>query len=384
MPNTLGPYNPIFYAQEALIQLEKALGMAARVHRGYDAERRSFNRGDTISIKRPSTFTAQDAPSTAQDLDVGNVNIVLNKWKEVKFALTDKELAFTTERIIEDHIRPAAYALADDIDVALCALYKDVPWLYAGAGTTDATDITGPRKIMFDNRVPLNDGMVHMMVNGALEANFLNLAIFHNANTAGSANNENALLRGNLATRFGMEIFSNQNVQTHTAGTISDTSVLSNGTFTKGATSINWDEVSLTGTVVPGDSFVIAGNTQRYAITNTVTAAANAMNGVQFTPPLVADVADGVAITVDKEVTNVVNNLAFHRNAFALAMAPLPQLPAQLGAQVSSITDPRTALSIRSRLFYDGNNSKVFVALDVLYGVKTLDPNLAVRLRRAT
>ena len=35
-PNTLGIYDPLFYAQEALIQLEKALGLAGRVHRGYD------------------------------------------------------------------------------------------------------------------------------------------------------------------------------------------------------------------------------------------------------------------------------------------------------------------------------------------------------------
>jgi hypothetical protein len=38
-----------------------------------------------------------------------------------------------------------------------------------------------------------------------------------------------------------------------------------------------------------------------------------------------------------------------------------------------------TGLSVRARRFYDGNNSKLFMALDVLYGVKTLDPNLAVR-----
>ncbi len=30
MANTLGYYNPVFYAQEALIHLEKALGMAGR------------------------------------------------------------------------------------------------------------------------------------------------------------------------------------------------------------------------------------------------------------------------------------------------------------------------------------------------------------------
>lgn len=384
MPNVLGPYNPIFYAQEALIQLEKALGMAARVYRGYDAERSSFNRGDTISIKRPSTFSAQNAPSTAQDLDVGTVSITLDQWKEVKFALTDKELAYTGERIIQDHIRPAAYALADDIDIALAGQYKYIPWVYAAAATTDATDITGPRKIMFDNRVPLNDGNAHLMVNGVTEAAFLNLPIFHQANTTGQGGNEGALLRGTLGTRFGVEVFANQNVLSHTPGTLSDVTVLTNGTFAKGATSIDLDEVALTGSTAIGDSFSIAGQTQRYAITNVVAAAGNALTGVTFTPPLVAAVGDGTAVTVDQEATNVVQNLAFHRNAFAIAMAPLPQIPSQLGAQVAVISDPISGLSLRSRMFYDGDNSKVMVALDVLYGVKTLDPNLGVRLRADT
>jgi hypothetical protein len=50
----------------------------------------------------------------------------------------------------------------------------------------------------------------------------------------------------------------------------------------------------------------------------------------------------------------------------------------ELGAKIATITDPITGLSIRSRLFYVGDSSAVKVALDVLYGVKTLDPNLAV------
>src|SRR3989304_5787547 len=114
MANTLGAYNPIFYASEALIHLRKALGMAGRVHRGYDRERSSFMKGDTARIRKPSTFTAQDAPSTAQDLVTDTVDIVLSYWREVKWALTDKERAFTQDDIIREHIAPSAYALGDD------------------------------------------------------------------------------------------------------------------------------------------------------------------------------------------------------------------------------------------------------------------------------
>jgi hypothetical protein len=54
---------------------------------------------------------------------------------------------------------------------------------------------------------------------------------------------------------------------------------------------------------------------------------------------------------------------------------------AQLGAQIETVTDPQTGLSIRSRLYYEGNSSAVHVALDVLFGVKVLNPNMAVKLR---
>ncbi|OPZ31640.1 MAG: P22 coat protein - gene protein 5 [Synergistetes bacterium ADurb.BinA166] len=71
--------------------------------------------------------------------------------------------------------------------------------------------------------------------------------------------------------------------------------------------------------------------------------------------------------------------LAFHRHAFALAMAPLSDMGGRLGAQIATVADPVTNLSIRSRLWYEGDTSTVKVALDALWGVQVLNPNLAVR-----
>jgi hypothetical protein len=48
---------------------------------------------------------------------------------------------------------------------------------------------------------------------------------------------------------------------------------------------------------------------------------------------------------------------------------------------MSTVTDDQTGLSIRSRMAYDDDNAKVKVTLDILYGVKTLEPNLAVRIQ---
>jgi len=375
MPNTLGVYNPIFYANEALIQLEKALGMASRVHSGFDAERRGFQKGETINIRRPSVLTTNDAPATAEDLTTETVTITLDKWREVKFKLSDKELTFTQQRIIDDHIRPAAFSLADDIDQKLVALYKDIPWFLDVTGALIVDSLTDIRKVMFDNSVPLQDiNSMHVMLDGQGESDLLKLAAFSQQQGAGDQG-VNTQLRGSLGMKFGMEIFANQNTPTHTKGTGSVTAVLTNGTPAKGATTVSLDAVSLSGTVVPGDSFVIAGNSQRYAITNTVTAATNELVGVTFTPGLAVAPGDGAAVTL--KLSTGVRDIAFHRNAFALVIAPLPEMGNELGAKVATVTDPITGLSIRSRIYYVGNSSEVHVALDVLYGVKTLDPNLA-------
>jgi hypothetical protein len=377
MPNVLGAYDPIFYAQEALILLEKNLGMAARIHRGFD--RTPQDRGSVITIRKPSTFVVQDAPGTDQDLNTEQVSITLNQWKEVKFALSDKELTYTGEQIVNEHIRPAAYALADYIDQSLVALYKDIPWFTGTAGATpnSVSNITKARQRLFDNKVPFNDPTaLHMVIDGAAESEFLALTAFSQYQGAGD-DGARTQFSGSLGRKFGFELSANQNIPTHTKGTADDTALKLNGAHLKGATVVSLLAVDagVAGTLVPGDTFVIAGNTQRYAITNTNTAVANAFAAVSITPALAADGADTTAVTVTLQ--NGVRNLAFHRDAFALAVAPLSDLGDGVGARIATAQDPITGLTLRARLWYSGDTSKVKVALDILYGIKTLNPNLA-------
>lgn len=381
MANTLNYYNPVFYANEALLALEKSLGMCNRIYRGYDEERRSFGKGDTIKIRKPSTFVVNDAPSTAQELVTGTLDVVLDKWKEVKFAVTDKDLAFGTERLITEHIRPAAYALADYMDQQACALYKDVPWFHDQAGGSMViADIIDARKIMFDNKVNLNDqDNMSAQISGKAEADLLKLAAFTEYQGAG-ATGVAAQVQGYIGKKFGFNFYANQNVPSHVKGTCNDTALQIVGTAAKGATTISLDAVDagVTGTLVAGDVLSITGHTQKYAVTATNTASGNAFTGVTITPGLEAAVTDNTAVTA--RLDDHVANMLFHRNAFAIAMAPLSEMGKELGAKIATITDPITGLSIRSRLYYVGNSSEVHVALDVLFGFKTIDNNKAIRI----
>lgn len=373
--NTLGNYNETFFAQEALIQLEKVLGMAGRVYRGYSPT--SQARGDTIQIRRPASFTATAAPATASDMTTESVSITLDQWYEVKFALTDKDLSLTAPQIITDHIRPAAVALADKIDQALAALYINIPWVLAQTATPALADIAGIRKLMFDNKVPLGDSSkLHGMIDGATELAYLTAL----AAAGQQANTQDPSLReGSMGRLFGYDVWANQNTPTHTSGVGADATGTIDGANAVGATSLLFSGVTAGITWKAGDSFSIAGDSQRYVATADGTDADGSAASVSFAPALKVATAGTEVITWTLTGSAKSQNLYFHSNAFALATAPLTTIGNQLGAKIAVVSDPITNLSLRSRMYYVGGSSQVEVALDVLYGVKTLDPNLAVR-----
>lgn len=380
MSNTLGNYDPIFYAQEALIALNKALGMAGRVHRGYDPNPQQ--KGSVINITRPSVFEATEVNTstggTTQAVTPENVSITLDTWKEVKFGLTDKELTFTKEKIITDHITPAAYALADAIDQSLVALYKKIPWKEAISSTPVVTDITGVRKALFNNRVPMND--LHFMVDGDVEAGLLALSAFATADGSGQAGIDTQL-RGSLGTRYGFEFFANQNTPAHTSGTAADVAGALNADIAVGDTQFVIKSLTDTQTFKAGDIVKITGDSQQYVLTENATVSSNTITAKVYPAIKKAASADALVTLVLPSGSGGTKNqcLAFHRHAFALAMAPLSDMGGRLGAQIATVADPVTNLSIRSRLWYEGNTSTVKVALDALWGVQVLNPNLAVR-----
>lgn len=379
--NTLGNYNETFFAQEALIQLEKVMGLAGRVYRDYNTN--PSVKGDTIQVRRPATFTAQSAPSTAQDMTTESVAVKVDKWDEVKFYLTDKDLSLTSDRIISDHIRPAAVALADVIDQNGAALYSQVPWYTTLTSTPVLADIGAVRKVMFDNKVPLKDkANLNFMIGGAAELAFLNALA---ASGMMPGQQDSSLREGSMGRLYGFDTWANQNTPSHTSGVAADATGAvdygsgSTAVYAAGLSAMHIDAITSGATLLKGDSFSLAGHTQRYVLSADVADESSGDATIYFTPALKAAVDENTVITFYLGGAAKVQNLAFHRNFACLATAPLSTLGGQLGARIATVNDPITGMSLRSRMFYDGDNSRVVVALDVLYGWKLLDCNLAVR-----
>lgn len=373
--NTLGNYNETFFAQEALIQLEKALGMAGRVHRGYNPNPSA--QGDTIQIRRPSSFVAQAAPSSDQNVTTDSVAITLNQWKEVKFSLTDKDLTLSSDKIISDHIRPAAVALADQVDLSLNTLYSTIPWGVSMSGTPALADITKVKKLMFDNKVPMKDeSKLHFQI-GSNEQ-----MAYQNAMTVLQNPQASALRDGSLGQLYGFDVFANQNAPTYTGSALTDGIGALTANANVGDATIAINAIDSAGAVKVGDIVTITGDPQQYVVQANATASTGAIAALSIFPKIKNASLSGAVVTISTLTSAGVaktQNLAFHTNAFALATAPLSDMGNALGAKIATVSDPITGLSLRSRLFYIGDSSVVKVALDVLYGFTTLDPNLAVR-----
>ena len=86
-----------------------------------------------------------------------------------------------------------------------------------------------------------------------------------------------------------------------------------------------------------------------------------------------------IAYFYETNSKNYPQNLAFHKNAFALVFVPL-QKPDGI-AFAETITDE--GYSIRVVKDYDIDNDLEVIRLDILYGVKTVYPELAVRIAGA-
>lgn len=394
MANTLSAFNPIFYAQETLIALTKALGMGNRVYRGYDDAQTNREKGDTITIRVPGSFVAQDAPSAAQDVTTSKIDMKLDQYKEVKIAVTDKELAYTSAQIIEEHINPMAYALADQIDSAICGLVDDVPYISDWSGTAAVSDITAVRAALFNRKVNLTDpSKLHFMVSGDIEGELLANSTFNTNNGSGAAGVA-VQQTGMLGNKFGFNFFANQNAPSRTSATVADLAgAVNNGAgYAAGTTTMAIDGISASAGLAKGDVISVTGHTQKYVLTAAPTIDGTGAGSITFFgSPFVAGGGLEAAV-VDNQVVTITlaggsgatksNSIAFHQGAFAAGFAKLPDFYDGEGVRVFSVLDPVTRLSVRARSWVDGNNSKYIIALDTLYGIKTLDGNKAHRVRR--
>lgn len=416
--NTL--LNPSVIAKEALMLFENNLVMGNLVHRRYVNEFKKV--GGSVSIRKPVKFRVTKARTrTNSTITENSITLSVATQAHVSWAFNTKDLTLSIEEYSERYIRPAAAALANTVDADICSLYDDIHnsvWESTGFVTPESFIVLGKAAQKMDEEAcPPEDRSIALnpAANWAL-ANALKSLYVQDA--AGGA------LRGGVAqggppkgyrgTIAGFDIYMDQNIKTHTTGQYHEsgsTAALkaqtagTSGLLASDKKGISMIDFKIVNTKVlrVGDSFTIAGvfavnpmsgestgQLRQFTVTAdascavTETTSAGAVT-VYFEPALIdtgpyATVDTTPAASAVVTIVGSINepypqNLAFHKNAFALVTVPLEMPSGIWGAR-----ETHNGLSIRIVKDYDIDADDEVARLDILYGVKTLYPELAARI----
>lgn len=397
-------------AKEAIMILDNNLVMAKKVFRGYQDDFakniNGYKIGDTLTIRRPTDFTVRDgAVLSAQDVTEGSTTIVVNKRKGVDFGFSSQDLTLKIGELSERVIKPAMIQLANQVDADLMALYASVPsWVGTpGQSINSYSDFSkGPLRldqysIPMDERCAVLSPADHWDLLGSQTSLYIQDAA------------KGAYRNGSLGDIGGVDTYMSQNVPTHTTGigtgtpTVNGASqdttyALTKDTNTQTIITTAWT-ASTTGIVKAGDILTFAGvfavnpvtkATQSFLKQFVVVADANSAGAgattITISPSMIiagahktvsAAPANGGAITfLGTGGTGYLQNMIFRQNAFALVTVPLVSPP---GA-VDVARESYKGLNLRVIPVYDGTNDVSNWRLDILYGVKTIDPRQATRI----
>lgn len=387
-------------AREAAKMLEELAPFTANINKGrqdeFGTDVSGFKKGDTVKIKIPTAGKVFDGAQfagggSASDVIEQSVNLTLDTQKHIalQFGAKEKMLDITDfkERILMPQMRTLASVVeADLISKGVLGVPNMVSMNTAGTNPSNALALARAKMNQYLTPAGDRSALITSTANVALSGEISRL---YNPTQASSK----AYLDGYVATAFGQDLFEHQSIPTHTKGTA--------GTITVSAANQKGSTITMTaavgGTLVKGDVITMGvnavhpltgqdtGTLQQFVVTETVTVGTGTavkiypeINPTAPNKTVIASPANGAVVTVAS--INGVQNLAFHKDAFTAAFAPLPVIASCEGytARLPS------GISVRVMTFGDGNNDLERTRIDVLYGFQVVRGLHAVRIPQVT
>jgi hypothetical protein len=405
--------SPSIIAKAAVALLDNELVAAKNVYRGYEEEFsknvNGYTVGSSVSIRKPNQFTVRTGSTASiQDVTEGTMSLSVDKVAGVDFKFTSTELTLNIKDLAERVMKPAMIQVANKIDQDVLALYKDVyNWVGTPGNTIGsfASFAKGPERLDLtavpnDMRKAILSPSDHWGIAGAQTALYMQ-------NIAG-----NAYRKGRIGEVADVDTYKSQNVVTHTVGSTAGTPLINgaaqNVTYatTKATNSVPGTQTLITdgwtasGAVIKqGDVFTIANvfavnpvtkavlpYLQQFVATADGTADGTGNLTMTIAPAIItsgafqtvsAAPADNAAITrLGTAATGYAQNLIYHPTAFALVVVPMVKPPGAVDVAVETYK----GISVRVAPYWDGANDSSAYRMDVLYGVRTVDPRLACRV----
>jgi len=400
MTNTLVTSSIV--ARETLAILKNMLSFSANVNRDWEDEftsnmSRGYAPGQTINIKRPPRYTYRAGRvAVPQSTVETTVPLTLSQGGcDVNFTSLERTLSLPK---LEDKLQAAIAPVANEIDRQGLQLAHFQTFNALNVAGTLPTTQAAALQVITDANARLDEMaaprdkrrclITNPRLNGALIQGLAGL--FNNSTTIGKQY-QSGMMVDSLGLAYGMD----QNVDVHVNGAATATNIngagqtgstitvvaVAGGTLTRG-TVITLPNVF----AVNPQSRVSTGVLAQFVVTADVAAAATS---IPISPALVTSGAfqnvTGSPTTAAPYVimgaasTSYATNVAFHKDAFTLAMVPMWAPRGGKGViDVAQRTEDGFTLKVTE--FYDGINDNSIMRIDVLFGWAATYPELSTKI----
>lgn len=390
-------------AREAAVILTEEMNFLSNINRGREEEFKSqpngYKKGDFVDIGIPPVPTVFDGTNfagggTAPDQNEQKVRLQLNTQKHVPLTFTAKEKALSISAFKERFLKPAMNSLGSVVQADLIRRgVVATPNVVGSPGTLPNTFKTygQARSVLERNLAPGGDRTVLLSSDASNE---LADAIKNQQNPSDTGNK--AFKEGYITRAQNFDMYENQSLPVFANGTATGFTV--SGANQTGGT-LNIGGLTAGQTILQGTVFTIPnvfavhpilgvsnGKLRQFVVTGDFTAA-GATGAIGIYPPLSASSAsqvgtvsvlpaNGAAVSlVGAASTGYRQELAFHKDAFTAAFAPLPIL-----ASCEGYTATMGGFSVRVMTFGNGQTDTESTRIDVLYGFAAVRPDHAVRI----
>lgn len=393
---------PTAVTREALRILHEKLNFVGSIDRQYDDRfaRNGAKIGDTLTIRLPNQYTVR----TGKTIDVQDTNeqstvLTVATQNGVDMSFSSAELTMEMQDFSRRVIEPAMAVLASHIEsVTLQGVTQDVYNLVGTPGTTpNDTLFFGQARAKLNQYLAPKDNNRCVILDSLAMGTMVDhlQGLFHDSTQVSEQYRE-----GMMGRHAGFDWLENERIYVHTngddvAGAVDEPS----GTnLVEGTTTLHMDALGTS--VTEGSVFTIAGvlavhpetkvsyaHEQQFVVVGTPTIASNE-GDVTFAPAIYTSASGGLQnvdhMPSDNDVVTFVGSastayeqhLAFHKEVATFATADLV-LPDGVDFAAREVYD---GISMRIARAWDINNDNFPCRVDVLWGYKTIRPQLGCRI----
>jgi hypothetical protein len=356
--------------------------------------------GQIVNARKPIRVLGRTGQAAQiEGITETSVPVPLTTQAGVDLEVSQADLLLSIDDFGDRILKPCIASIANRMDADVNALATQVANMEGTPGTTPNQLLTYLLAgVDLDNNAAPMDNDRHLVLTPIAQAYIIDAlkGLFQQADRISQQ-----YIKGQMGQAIGFAWYMDQNISTYTTGLQGGVPLVNAAGQTGNTLVTNGWTAAVANRLGVGDVFTVAGvhavnpqSRQSTGILQKFTVSAIAASDgsgnltVTFQPPILpngqyqtVDIAPtaGAAITViGAASTQSPQNLAFHRDAFTLVTADLPE---PRGVDMSGrLSDKQLGISILFVRAYDVFSGQLIARLDVLYGVAVLRQEIAARI----